>query len=221
MVNRIDSDVTIAGALSATTLAATTASITNAMCTSTMALARSKLAQDTTQPFTVPLTSMRTWDAFATNLPGTAAADDLGLDDGTFATAHPHLTAGDLKAAGATSRYARFVTQLPAEYDDGETVQIRLHAGMLTTVADVSCTADIECYSADEDTTISADLCTTAATTMNSLSFSDLDFTISATSLVSGSWLDVRITIACNDAATGTVVEPVIGAVKLLCDIKG
>lgn len=221
MVNRIDSDVNVDGTLTATTINATTASITNAMCTSTMALARSKLAQDTLQPFTLPLTQFRTWDALATNLPGTPAADDLGLDNATFGTGSPHLTAGDLKAAGATTRYARAHVVIPAEYDDGETCNIRLHAGMLTTVADTSCVCDVECYRSDEEGGISADLVTTSSTTMNSLTFADIDFTLTPTTFVSGDTLDIRITITCTDAATGTAVEPVIGAVQLLCDIKG
>jgi len=221
MTNNIDSDVIVAGNVAATTLTLTTASITNDDIKSTAAIARSKLAQDTLQPFTLPLTQFRTWDALATNLPGTAAADDLGLDNATFGTGSPHLTAGDLKAAGATSRYARAHVVIPAEYDDGETCNLRVHAGMLTTVSDTTCTVDVECYRSDEETGISADLCTTAATTMNSLTFADIDFTLTPTTFVSGDTLDIRIHIACNDAATGTAVEPVIGAVQLLCDIRG
>ena len=169
----------------------------------------------------VPLTQFRTWNALATNLPGTAAADDLGLDNATFGTGSPHLTAGDLKAAGATSRYARAHVVIPVEYDDGQTCNLRVHAIMQTTVADTTCTVDVECYRSDEEAGISADLCTTAATTMNSLTGADIDFTLTPTTFVSGDTLDLRIHIACNDAATGTVVEPVIGAVQLICDIKG
>jgi len=186
-----------------------------------MELARSKMAQEALQPYTLPLTQFRTWNALATNLPGTPAADDLGLDNATFGTGSPHLTAGDLKAAGATSRYARAHVVIPVEYDDAQTCNIRIHALMQTTVADASCTVDVECYRSDEEAGISADLCTTAATSMNSLTGADYDFTLTPTTFVSGDTLDLRIHIACNDAATGTVVEPVIGAVQLLCDVRG
>ena len=221
MVNRIDSDVRVDGTVTAEALSLNTASITNTMCSNSMALARAKLAQDTLQPFTIPLTAMRVHDAMATVLPGTAATDDLGLDSGTIGTEHPHLTAGDLKAAGATTRHARFLVPIPAEYDTAETVLLRVYAGMLTTVADTSCTVDAVCYKADGDTTVSADLCATAATTMNSLTFANVDFTITSTALVPGDWLDIRLSITCTDAATGTAVEPVIGTVQLLCDIRG
>ena len=214
-------NVRISGTLTADGVTSTTGSLTNAMCSTSMELARTKLAQDTLQPFTIPLTQFRTWNALATNLPGTAAADDLGLDNATFGTGSPHLTAGDLKAAGATSRYARVHIPIPVEYDDGQTCNLRVHALMQTTVADASCTVDVECYRSDEEAGISADLCTTAATSMNSLTGADYDFTLTPTTFVSGDTLDLRIHIACNDAATGTVVEAVIGAVQLICDVRG
>jgi hypothetical protein len=92
---------------------------------------------------------------------------------------------------------------------------------MATTVASVSCTVDVECYELDKVGGISADLCTTAATTINSLVFADKAFTITPTTLSAGDVLDVRITIAVNDAATATAVTPTIAGIDLLCDIKG
>lgn len=179
------------------------------------------LTQDANAIFPVPMTSLRVWDAIHTNLPGTAATDDLAISGGTFGTNPPVITAGDLKAAGATTRYARFEVQLPECYDEGETVTLALSAGMVTTVADTSCTVDIQCYKLDKITGISADLCATAATTMNSLTFSQKEFTITSTSLSPGDVLDVRIAIACTDGATATAVTPTIAAIDLLCDIKG
>lgn len=186
----------------------------------TNGLARSEVVQTALAPFPVPFTSLRVWDAMQTNLPGTAANDDLGLGGGTFATSGPRVTAGDLKSAGATTRYARFQVALPAEYDAGETITLRIKAGMLTTVAGTSCTIDAQVYKLDGATAIGSDLCTTSATTMNSLTFANKDFTITPTDLVAGDVLDVRLAIACTDADTGTVVEPAIGAVALLCDIR-
>lgn len=218
---RFTENVVIDGSLTATSITSTSSSFTNAMCSANMELARTKLAQDTLQPFSVPHTIWRVHDAITSFLPATAATDDLGFDGGTFATSSPHITAGDLKAAGATTRYMRGLLYLPAEYDDGATCNLQFHAGMQTTVADVSCTIDVECYRSDEETGISADLCTTSATTINSLTFADVSFTLTPTTFVSGDTLDVRVSIICNDAATGTVVEPTIGATNLLCDIRG
>jgi len=179
------------------------------------------LKQDPNSVFPIPMTSLRVWDAFHTVLPGTAATDDLALVGGTFGTAPPVVSAGDLKAAGATTRYARFQMQLPECYDAGETVTLRLSAGMKTTIADTSCTVDVQCYKLDKISGIGSDLCTTSATTINSLTFADKDFTITTTGLEPGDVFDVRIAIACTDGATATAVTPTIAAIDLLCDIKG
>ena len=179
------------------------------------------LKQDANAIFPIMLTGLRVWDAFATNLPGTAATDDLALIGGTFATAPPTISAGDLKAAGATTRYARFQMQLPECYDSGETITLSIMAGMVTTVADTSCTVDVQCYKIDKATGIGADLCATAAITMNSLVFAAKAFTITSSGLVAGDVFDVRIAITCTDAATVTAVTPTIAAIDLLCDIRG
>jgi hypothetical protein len=179
------------------------------------------LKQDALAIFPICMTGLRVWDAIHTNLPGTAATDDLALIGTTFGTTAPVVTAGDCKALGATSRYARFMVELPECYEAGETVTLSLSAGMVTTVASVSCTVDVECYKIDKITGIGSDLCTTSATTINSLVFAAKSFTITPSGLTAGDVLDVRLTIACNDAATGTAVTPTIAGIDLLCDIKG
>jgi hypothetical protein len=57
--------------------------------------------------------------------------------------------------------------------------------------------------------------------TINSLVLAAKSFTITPSGLVAGDTLDVRIAIACTDAATGTAVTPTIAAIDLLCDIRG
>lgn len=185
------------------------------------ALTRAQLTQSDNDEFGIPHTDWRVWDAMQTNLPGTAATDDLAIVGGTFGTASPAIQAGDLKAAGATTRYARCLFQLPNCYVAGQSVTIRAHCGMVTTVADTSCTIDFQAYRSDEETGIGSDLVTTAATTMNSLTDADKDFVLSVATLNPGDTLDIRMAIACTDAATGTAVIPSVGAVTILCDVKG
>lgn len=179
------------------------------------------LKQDALAIFPVDLTALRVWDAYQTNLPGTAATDDLALIGGTFGTAPPKIEAGDLKNAGATTRYARFQITLPECYDAGETFLVSIWAGMATTVASVSCTVDLECYKLTKLGGIGSDLCATPATTINSLTFGEKQFTITPSGLVAGDTFDCRIAIACNDSGTGTAVTPTIAAIDRLCDIKG
>jgi hypothetical protein len=171
------------------------------------------------EPFVIPWTAWRVWDALATNLPGTAADDDLGLIGGTFATASPSIQSVDF-GGGNTTAYARTQISLPWEYEDGQTVTLRFHAGMLTTVADNACTLDVQCYESNEETGISADLCTTAAQSINSLVLADIDFTITPTSLAAGNMLDVRIAVVATDAGNLGVMKAIIGAAKLLCDVR-
>ena len=184
-------------------------------------LRTSILKQDALAIFPVNFMDLRIWDAIQTALTGTANTDDLSLVGVTFGSTAPRVTAGDCKALGATTRYARFMVELPECYEAGETVTISLSAGMVTTVASVSCTVDVEAYEIDKIGGIGADLCTTAATTINSLVFAAKAFTITPSGLVAGDVLDVRITIAVNDAATATAVTPTIAGIDLLADIRG
>jgi hypothetical protein len=183
-------------------------------------LRTSILKQSANVVFPIPWAALRVWDAYGTNLPATAATDDLALVGGTFGTAPPMIQAGDLKAAGATSRYARFQVALPGHYEAGETVSLVLSAGMLTTVADTSCTVDVVAYRADKIGGIGSDICATSAQSINSLTFASKTFSITATTLSAGDILDVRIVIACNDAATATAVTPAIAGLDLVCDIR-
>ena len=221
MSSTVSTDLRVQGNVNCQTLTVQTASVTGAMLVPAAEILRSQLKQEALAVYPVNLANLRVHDAIATNLPASAATDDLGFDTGTFGTEAPHVTAGDLKAAGATTRYARFLVALPAEYDSAETVQIRVNTKMETTIADTTCTVDVEAYEVASDLTVGSDLCTTAAQDMNSTSAADKDFTISATSLLPGDVLDVRVAIACNDAATGTAVEPVISKIALLADVRG
>jgi len=174
------------------------------------------------QPFPIPLTDFRVWDAMHTVLPGAPATDDLALIGGTFGTATPSIRTEDLKALGATNKRARVLVQLPWEYAAGESVSLRFVAGMITTVAGTSATLDVEAYKlqADPDDAIGSDLVTTSATTINSLTFANIDFALTPTGLSPGDILDIRITIAVNDGASATAVIAAFTSAKLLADVR-
>lgn len=184
---------------------------------------RSALAQENNAVYPIPIVDWRVWDAMHTNLPGTGATDDLALVGGTFGTGVPSIQTGDVKNLGATTRYARCLVQLPPEYVAGESVTIRVNAGMVTTIASTSATIDFEVFKSNRGVGVDGtDLSTTtAATTINSLTFANKDFIITATSLNPGDILDIRMAIAVSDTATGTAVIGCAGSVELLLDIKG
>jgi hypothetical protein len=183
-------------------------------------LATSQLAQRTFMAYPVPFTSCRVWDAMHTMVVGSAAADDIALITGTPGTHAPKLSGGDCKAS-TTSRKVAFELDVPANYDDGETFQIRIRAGMETTVSDTTATVDLQVWKPSGTGTVGSDLCTTAAQSINSLTAADKDFTIDASAIDPGDKLICVVTLAVTDGATATAVTPAIYAITRRCDTRG
>ncbi|MGV3721987.1 MAG: hypothetical protein ACO1SX_13830, partial [Actinomycetota bacterium] len=117
-----------------------------------------------------------------------------------------------------TTRYARFQFAVPEHYVAGQAITLRVNAGMLTTVSDTSAALDAVCVRVAAPST---DICATAAQSMNSLTAADIDFTITPTNVVVGDILDVRLSVAIVDGATGTAVIGKINTVALLMATKG
>ncbi len=148
-------------------------------------------------------------------------ADSLDYISGTHGTNAPALVTPDFGGnGGVTTYYARAEIPLPWDYVAASTVKIRVHAGMLTTVSNSTCTLDMAVYKSDEDSTSTGDLNTLGVQNMNSLTFADFDFTITATSLSPGDMLDVLLSVGANDDTDAGVMKGCIGAVKLLCDVR-
>lgn len=186
-------------------------------------LERSNLGQEANTVFPVPLTDARVWNAIATVLPGTSAADDLGLDGGTFGTTPPTIRTYDVKAAGAVTLYARFPNvRIPDNYDAGFTVTLRFVAGMITTDSDGTATLDVEAWRIDDDNTLGAtDLYAGSALDINNTTFANKDFVLTPTTLNPGDLIDVRVAISVNDGATATAVIGAISKFLCLIDTKG
>jgi len=167
----------------------------------------------------IPFSSLRVWDDNDAVLPETPATDDLGLVGGTFATNSPSVQTVDFGGTNTTA-YARTQVEVPQDYVAGQSFKLRFHGGMHTTVADTTCTLDISAYKSDEERGVSADLASAAvANNIKSLSYADVDFTITATSLNPGDILDVRISINGVDAGdAGADIRGVIGAIKMVYD---
>ena len=193
--------------------------ITNYTIAGNADIATTKIAQRVLAESVIPLTNLRVWDAVASILPSAAAADDLGLVTGTWGTNPVRVTAGDVKASSSTRRLY-FAVPIPANYEDGQTIQVRIRAKMETTVADTSCTIDLEAYIGTSGT-LGSDFVTTAAQSMNSLTAASYDFTINPTGVDPGDLIECRLSIAYNDAATATAVTPAVYKIALLCDTRG
>ena len=183
-------------------------------------IAKSKLAQQDNDLIAVPLTDLRVHDALSSLLPATAAADDLGLVSGTYGTDSPLLKTSDAKATTVT-QYARVLVPIDDLWVTGETYQVRIIAGMDTTISDGTATVDLQAFVPDGDGAVGTDICATAAQSINSLTTANFDFTITTTSLTDGDILDLRITVAITDAATATAVYGQIYGIQIMRDTKG
>ena len=170
----------------------------------------------------IPFTKFRVWDDHTSTLPGTAAADDLGYLEGTWGPDAPTLQTIDEKAnGGAHSMYAYFALEIDDAYVLGETIQIRFQAGMVTTVATPTATIDLEAYVGDADGSVGSDICTTAATTINTLATNEVDFTLTGGSISRGDTIHCRVAITINDAATATAVIGELRKASIVRDIRG
>ena len=182
---------------------------------------REDLEQDANKLFQIPPRSLFVFDSGAV-LPTAGATDDLGFYQGTHGTNFPYVGTGDFKASSIT-RKARFTFTLPPEYVSDGALFVRFRAGMVTTIADTSCTIDAAAFKASATggaVITGSDRITTTATSINSLTWDDYDFALDQSGFVAGDEIDVLVTIAGVDGASATAV---IGAFRAFvgCTIRG
>lgn len=173
-----------------------------------------------TVAYTIPLTSLRVHDAMATNLPSTAANDDLALITGTPGTDAPTIQGGDFGGTTVT-RYAAFEFVLPAEYEAGGAITIAAHAGMLTAVADNSCDLDFSCWEATAAGAVGSDLVATNPVDMNSLTFATNTFTVTSAGLSAGDRLIVRMAVLMSDDGNAAVMIPEVTTIAVNLTVRG
>lgn len=166
-----------------------------------------------TRDVVVPVNPMtlRVWDAVQTNLPATAATDDLALITGTFGTKGPTIQGADFGGGTITQR-ARFQLHVPTDYVQGGDITIEINAGMLTTIADDAATVDLEVFRFG----LTPDVVETAAISINDLTFGNKVFVLDETAISPGDILDCRVTITATDAGNLGVMIPEIAFMNLI-----
>jgi hypothetical protein len=180
-------------------------------------LPRTSLAQENGVRYPISLSAAKTWDDRATNLPATAANDDLAIITGTFGTDDLAWQSADSGQTSVTQKLG-FEYNVPPEYVAGETLNFVVNAAMLV-VADTSATLDVEAVRQADPTT---DIVTTAAEDINSATPADKTFVLDPTDLVPGDKLDIVLTVAIVDAATVAAnVTAELLKPAMLADIKG
>lgn len=145
-----------------------------------------------------------------TPLPNAGDATNLGLVAGTHGTHSPTLQGTDFGGTTATET-ARTTIEIPADYVAGGDLTLTFHAGVLTTVSDNLATLDVQAYEPDGEAGVSADLCATAAQSINSLTMAAKAFTITGTALEPGDVLDVEITTVGTDGGNLGVMKTIVG----------
>jgi hypothetical protein len=161
----------------------------------------------TSQTIGVDLSNFRIHDDIDAILNQAAGDDDdLTLIQGTLGTNATTIETIDCGGLNDTTQYGSFWFVVPPSYIAGSTVSLVANAGMVTTVADQSATVDFSCYVPDyanADGTVSSDLITTDATSVNSLTFADKTFVVdddvSGHALAAGSLVQCRLTALCDD----------------------
>ena len=219
-MSRFDGDMHVTGTLTAGAIVASDNMITsNSQIRAGAGITRAKMAQVAGAVFPIPLASLRVWNTWQP-LPAAATADDLGAIAGTWATDVPHVESSDSGATSVT-QYLGFEFTLPDDYDEAETLTLRIPAKMRV-VADTTATVDVSAYLSDGNAAVSGgDLIATAATTINSADWGNKDFTITATSRAPGDRIVFRVVVAIVDGATATDhVTAWLGDIEILADIR-
>lgn len=193
MATTFDGDIIVSGSLTVTgSLAAT--------------ISPDDVSVRSLQVFGIRAENFRQHAAFATVLASTGSAANLGIIGGTFGTSTPALTTQDMNAAGSVTQYARTTFTLPHNYVAGQAAYLRVYGGMITLVASVAATVDVECYIFNNDTLVTGagDISGTSAQSINSTTFAGKTFTLDPTNLVAGSVLDIRLTVTANSVTTSS-----------------
>lgn len=179
-------------------------------------VARSGLTEDALKPYGIGLESMKLLTGL--QLAATAAAGVFGVSTGTHGSATPQLV-GEAASGNSKTDECRFSFALPAEYVSAGDVKVRVKA-RITGNVEVAQTIDVSAFESDGAAGVSAELCATAAQALTA-TFANYDFVITATDLVAGDLLDIKLTGVANDTG-GTANKLIeVGAVSILCDIKG
>ena len=190
-------------------------------------MTRAKLDTEAIQRHYLKTTDWRKKSDMAVPLPATASSPDLGVytnPAGPGAATPPVMRTEDIKTLAAAVRNARTLVQLPYNYVSTNTVQLKVAAGMITTVADDTCTIDCEVYlvsQTDDVYTTGTDLNQVAAQSINNLVYSEKTFPIDGSVLAANDILDVLLFITSTDAASGTAVIGAILWAALEFDVKG
>jgi hypothetical protein len=176
---------------------------------------RSMMAQEALELYSIPLYTLRAadGDALAIAEPASQAGDHyLVYSSGSW------VLRGISPNSTTETDKSLFTFSLPPEYDDGQTITVRIGA-KFTADGDAK-TIDLEAFKVTALTgAVGSDICATEAITLTGTAAA-CDFTVTPTGLTGGDILSFIITTVFQDA-DGTTGEAEIGSVAVMLDITG
>lgn len=181
-------------------------------------VARSVLTEDALQTYGIPAGTILSDVGEALT-----AAETIGTFDITVGT-NLILVNGEVTDNETEVSVAYFQFVLPPEYVAAGDVTVRLPAALIKTGGAINngSTLDLEVYE-QTNGAVGSDLCATVAVTFAALdTYYNKDFTVTATGLVAGDVLTVKITASVIDSegGGGTLVLN-LAPPKILLDVKG
>ena len=181
---------------------------------------RADLVQDDAVVYNLDLMKAFRIAAGNTALPAAPDATTLGITSGAFGTNSPTLTSTSTNNT-SESELARFQVIMPAEYQAGQSITIRVHA-KVTATRDTAATLEVLAYESDKEAGISGNLAVGGAQDCNFVPYDDYDFVVTPTTLVAGDTLDCELVAITDDGGGGSGAgHIIIGAIQVLLDIKG
>jgi len=164
----------------------------------------------------IPLTAFSKVD-LQEGLPVAADGTNPAYIVGTFGTDAPMIKGTDY-ASGTIDEDCYLSLTIPGDYNAGGKFNLSINAGMLAHVSDDDANLDVEAYESDDEGSVGADLCDTAAQSINLVAHADYVFVIDPPTLAPGDILFIKINLEGTDAGSGDVIQMSIGAVKLIYD---
>jgi hypothetical protein len=179
------------------------------------AIARTNLAEDALQAYGIPINRIMAADGAA--LPVSESAGDHFLSLGTNTI---NLEGEESQnETEASASYFQFI--LPPEYVAAGDVKIRIRCELKGDGTNNGSTVDISAYE-QADGAVGSDICATAAATFAATkTWYDKDFTITATNLVAGDVINVKLTSSVIESANASPLAFFAEPPKVLLDIKG
>lgn len=176
---------------------------------------RSMVAQEAAESYPIDLTALRTAD-----LAGPlAVSDSQGAGDHYLAlSSNTIILYGNSPSSSTETDTSYFTFSLPPEYDDGQTITLRVNC-LYTADGDTK-TVEAQVYKVNKTSgAVGSNLVSGGAQALTA-SAAATDFTVDPTGLVGGDLFNCKLITVFEDS-NGTVGEAQVNSIEFLLDITG